>query len=59
MSDDASTPPAADPGSSRERRPLLRVWFGVRDEVSQGMYAASGIVLMLLKYAVEAGVIVY
>jgi len=38
---------------------LWRVWFGVRDEVTRGLYAFSGIGLMLFKYAVEAGAILF
>ncbi len=43
----------------RPRPSLVRIWFGVRDEVTRGMYAWSGLGLMLFKYAVEAGVIFY
>jgi len=36
---------------------LLRVWFGVGDEVTRKMYALSGVGLMLFKYIVEMGMI--
>lgn len=47
-----SIPPRAwDPGY------LFRLWFGLREPVSQTVYAASGFGLMILKYLVEAAVV--
>jgi uncharacterized membrane protein YhaH (DUF805 family) len=43
----------------RREASLCAVWFGVRAEVSRGMYLASGLGLMLFKYAVEAGLLYY
>ena len=58
MSDFPSVPPQDRTPSDAVGRPsLLRIWFGVRDEVTRGVYAWSGLGLMLFKYAVEAGVI--
>jgi Polyketide cyclase / dehydrase and lipid transport len=58
MSDVSAVPPENGPSADpADRPPLLRIWFGVRDEVSRGVYAGSGFGLMLLKYAVEAFVI--
>jgi uncharacterized membrane protein YhaH (DUF805 family) len=39
-----------------ELRPaaILRLWFGVEAPVSRAAYAVSGVLLMALKYAVEA-----
>lgn len=36
---------------------LLRLWFGLSDDVGRVSFAASGLLLMAFKYAVEAGVI--
>lgn len=33
----------------------LQLWFGFREEVSRGVYAATGFGLTMFKYAVEAG----
>ena len=38
-------------------RSLLALWFGVRAPVTRSQYIASGLVLAVIKYAVEAGVI--
>lgn len=49
-------PPAPDaPGSQNLTAvpSILRVWFGVNAEVTRGVYAASGLGLMTLKYCVE------
>ncbi len=35
---------------------LVRLWFGFRDRVSQRAYLTTGVALMALKYAVDAGV---
>jgi uncharacterized membrane protein YhaH (DUF805 family) len=35
-------------------RRLLRIWFGLREPVDRATYAASGLGLAVLKYAVEA-----
>ncbi|HUG18396.1 MAG TPA: SRPBCC family protein [Planctomycetaceae bacterium] len=43
----------------RREASLCAVWFGVRAEVTRGMYLASGLGLMLFKYAVEAGLLYY
>lgn len=41
------------PQSEAQSPPLLRLWFGVRDEVPRHLYAVSGLGLMAFKYVVE------
>lgn len=43
-----------DPNLQASSPPILRVWFGLQDEVSRGVYVASGVGLMLVKYCCEA-----
>ncbi len=50
----AGLPDPPVPLPQAPRPPLLRVWFGLYDEVPRGIYAVSGISLMLVKYSFEA-----
>ena len=55
MRSSGSSPPQnSSPRQVSGPASLLRIWFGVRDEVPQRLYALSGISLMLFKYAAEA-----
>ena len=60
MSEFSPVPSESDYGDrSHGTGSVLRTWFGVRDEVPQRLYALSGIGLMLLKYVIEMGAILY
>ena len=44
---------APEPQTPAARPPILIVWFGVNAEVTRGVYAASGLGLMAVKYCLE------
>ena len=44
---------AAEPQTPTARPPILIVWFGFNAEVTRGVYAASGLGLMTVKYCIE------
>jgi len=56
-SEEAPTPPVEFVATPHGLGGLLRLWFGLSDRVSQRAYLYSGLGLMALKYAVEAGLI--
>ena len=46
-----------NPETKRGVREVLRLWFGMTEQVTPATYAISGFTLMLFKYSVESFVI--
>ena len=57
MADFEADPDNAPLGPVPQRHNLLRFWFGLTDDVDRVAYATCGFGLMVVKYAVEAGIL--